>query len=70
MNGAGGAIAPDLSHVGGRRNAEALRRKILDPTSSVTKGFEKFAGVMPKTFGTMMNAAQLEALVRFLAAHK
>ena len=70
MNGAGGAIAPDLSHVGGRRSAEALRRKILDPTSSVTKGFEKFAGVMPKTFGTMMNAAQLEALVRFLAAHK
>ena len=70
MNGAGGAIAPDLSHVGSRRNAEALRRKILDPTSSVTKGFEKFAGVMPKTFGTMMNAAQLEALVRFLAAHK
>jgi mono/diheme cytochrome c family protein len=70
MNGAGGAIAPDLSHVGGRRSAEALRRKILDPTSSVTKGFEKFAGVMPKTFGTMLNAAQLEALVRFLAAHK
>jgi mono/diheme cytochrome c family protein len=70
MNGAGGAIAPDLSHVGGRRSAEALRRKILDPASSVTKGFEKFAGVMPKTFGTMMNAAQLEALVRFLAAHK
>ncbi len=70
MNGSGGAIAPDLTHVGGRRNAEALRRKILDPASSVTKGFEQFAGVMPKTFGTMMNAAQLEALVRFLAAHK
>ena len=70
MNGSGGAIAPDLTHVGGRRSAEALRRKILDPASSVTKGFEQFAGVMPKTFGTMMNAAQLEALVRFLAAHK
>jgi len=70
MNATGGAIGPDLTHVGARRSAEALRRKILDPTSSVTKGFEQFAGVMPKTFGTMLNAAQLEALVRFLAAHK
>jgi len=25
---------------------------------------------MPKTFGTMMSAAQLEALVQYLAAHK
>jgi len=25
---------------------------------------------MPKSFGTMMNAAQLEALVQYLAAHK
>lgn len=70
LNGAGGAIAPDLTHVGARRNAESLRRKILDPTSSVAKGFERFAGVMPKTFGTMMNASQLEAVVQFLAAHK
>jgi hypothetical protein len=36
----------------------------------VTKGYEQFAGVMPKTFGTMMNAAQLEALVQYLAARK
>ena len=70
LNGAGGAIAPDLTHVGTRRNAESLRRKILDPTSSVAKGFERFAGVMPKTFGAMMSASQLEALVQFLAAHK
>jgi len=25
---------------------------------------------MPKSFGTLMNAAQLEALVQYLAAHK
>jgi len=70
LNGTGGAIGPDLTHVGARRGAEALRRKILDPAATVTKGFEQFAGVMPKTFGTMMNAAQLEALVQFLVAHK
>lgn len=70
LNGAGGAIAPDLTHVGTRRSADSIRRKILDPMSSTSKGYEKFAGVMPKTFGIMMSAAQLEALVQFLAAHK
>jgi len=70
LNGAGGAVGPDLTSVGGRRSAQAIRQKILDPASSVTKGYEQFAGVMPKTFGTMMNAAQLEALVQYLAARK
>ncbi len=38
--------------------------------SSITPGYEKLAGIMPKTFGMMMSAAQLEALVQYLAAHK
>ncbi len=70
LDGQGQVIAPDLTHVGSRREAESIRKKILDPASSVTKGYEKLAGIMPKTFGTMMNAAQLEALVQYLAAHK
>lgn len=70
LDGQGQVIAPDLTHVGSRRNAESIRKKILDPASSVAKGYEKLAGIMPKTFGTMMTAAQLEALVQFLAAHK
>jgi mono/diheme cytochrome c family protein len=70
LNGAGGQIAPDLSHVGTRRTADSIRRKILDPTSSIAAGYEKMAGIMPKNFGTMMTAAQLEALVQFLASRK
>jgi len=70
LDGQGQVIAPDLTHVGSRRDAESIRRKILDPASSVTKGYEKLAGIMPKMFGTMMNAAQLEALVQYLATHK
>jgi len=70
LDGQGQVIGPDLTHAGSRRNAESMRQKILDPASSITKGYEKFAGIMPKTFGTMMNAAQLEALVQYLAAHK
>ncbi|HEV2750451.1 MAG TPA: c-type cytochrome [Gemmatimonadales bacterium] len=70
LEGQGQTIAPDLTHVGSRRDAESIRKKILDPMSSIAKGYEKLAGIMPKTFGTMMNAAQLEALAQFLAAHK
>jgi mono/diheme cytochrome c family protein len=70
LDGQGQVIAPDLTHVGARRNAESIRKKILDPAASVTKGYEKLAGIMPKSFGTMMSAAQLEALAQYLAAHK
>jgi len=70
LDGQGQMIAPDLTHVGSRRAAESIRKKILDPASSVAKGYEKLAGIMPKTFGSMMNASQLEALVQYLAAHK
>jgi mono/diheme cytochrome c family protein len=70
LDGQGGPIAPDLTHVGARLTPESIRKKILDPMSSITKGYENLAGVMPKTFGMMMNAAQLEALVQFLAGHK
>ncbi|PYP39189.1 MAG: hypothetical protein DMD34_05450 [Gemmatimonadetes bacterium] len=70
LEGQGQVIAPDLTHVGSRRDAESIRKKILDPASSIAKGYEKLAGIMPKAFGTMMNAAQLEAVVQFLAGHK
>jgi len=70
LDGQGQTIAPDLTHVASRRDAESIRKKILDPMSSIAKGYEKLAGIMPKTFGTMMNASQLEALAQFLAAHK
>ena len=70
LDGQGQMIAPDLTHVGSRRSAESIRKKILDPASSIAKGYEKLAGIMPKTFGSMMNASQLEALVGYLAAHK
>jgi len=70
LEGQGQVIAPDLTHVGSRRDADSIRRKILDPASSITQGYEKLAGIMPKTFGSMMSASQLEALVQYLASHK
>ena len=70
MDGKGPNIGPSWDHVGSRRSANSIRKKILDPKSDTTKGYEKFAGMMPGTFGTMLSAAQLEALVTFLANKK
>ncbi len=70
MDGKGGAVGPSWDHIGSRRSAASIRRKIIDPKSDTTKGFEKFAGMMPATFGQMLTAAQLEALVTFLANKK
>ena len=70
LDGEGGDIGPDLTHVGARRDAKSLHEKIVSPGSSITKGFEDKAGMMPQTFGTDMSPAQLDALVNFLAAHK
>ncbi len=66
----GGAVGPDLTHIGARVNANYIRESIIDPGAKVAKGYEPMAGVMPKTFGDQMTAAQLEALVRFLAARR
>ena len=70
LDGQGGTVAPDLSRVGARRSAESLRRKILDPAQSITPGYEQMAGVMPKTYGVQMTAAQFEALVQYLGARR
>lgn len=70
INGEGGAIGPDLNHVGGRLSAALIRESILMPDAKVARGFEKFKGIMPKTFGDQLTAAQLESLVQFLGNHK
>src|SRR6266700_1025065 len=68
INGEGGAIGPDLTHVGSRLSANLIRESILLPDAKTAKGYEKFKGVMPKTFGHQFTGEQLEALVQFLAA--
>jgi len=70
IGGEGGAIGPELTHVGSRLSANLIRESILNPDAKIAKGFEKFKGIMPKTFGNQLTAAQLEALVQFLASHK
>jgi mono/diheme cytochrome c family protein/cytochrome c551/c552 len=66
----GGAIGPNLTHVGSRFSSALIRECILKPDTRVAKGYEKFVGVMPKMFGNQLTGAQLEALVQFLSSQK
>jgi mono/diheme cytochrome c family protein len=70
LDGKGGTLGPSWDHLGSRRSAESIRHKILQPASDTTKGYEKVAGMMPATFGQALTAAQLEALVTYLAGRK
>jgi mono/diheme cytochrome c family protein len=66
----GAPVGPDLTRVGARLTAAGIREAIVLPDAKISKGFENFAGIMPKTFGDQLTANQLEAIVRFLAARK
>ena len=66
----GGAIGPAFDGVGRRLDNEGIRRAILLPSADTSKGYEHLAGTMPANFGTQLNAAQLEALVVFLAGKR
>ncbi len=70
LDGAGPPIGPSFDGIGSRLSADRIRRGILDPDAEIAEGFEQFAGMMPKTFGDQLSAAQLEAIVQFLVARK
>ena len=59
-----------FDEIGARVSADRIRRGILEPDAEVAKGYEQFAGTMPKTFGQQLTGQQLEAIVRFLAARR
>jgi mono/diheme cytochrome c family protein len=63
LDGEGATVAPDLSHVGAKRDAAWLREWITDPPSV------QFDATMPP-FGDRLGDAQLTAIVNYLAARK
>jgi mono/diheme cytochrome c family protein len=70
LDGKGGQVGPPFDHIGAGHDAAYLRRAILEPNADTAKGYEKFAGTMPATFGQQLSAAQLEALVSYLARRR
>jgi mono/diheme cytochrome c family protein len=67
LDGEGGPVGPPFDGIGAERDADHIRRSILYPNADTAQGYEAFAGTMPLNFGEQFTAAQLEALVRFLA---
>jgi len=70
LDGKGPPIGPPFDGMGRRISVDRIRRGIITPNADTAKGFEKFAGTMPATFGSQLTAAQLEAIVAFLAGRK
>ncbi len=70
IDGAGPPIGPSFDGMGGRVSTDRIRRGIVDPDAEVAEGFEAYAGMMPKTFGDQLSAAQLEAMVAYLAERR
>jgi mono/diheme cytochrome c family protein len=70
FNGEGVPMGPPFDGIGARVDADYIRQSILDPSAGASAGFEAFIGVMPAIFGTQLTAAQLEALVQFLASQQ
>ena len=70
LDGKGGTFGPPLDAIGRTRDAAYLRRAILAPNADTAAGFEKVAGTMPPTYGQQLTAAQLEALVGYLARRR
>jgi mono/diheme cytochrome c family protein len=66
----GQEVGPPFDGIGSRLSPEEIRTAILDPAASISSGYEQFAGVMPPNFGSRLTAAQLEAMVAFLAARE
>lgn len=70
IDGAGPPIGPPFDGIGSRLSREQIREGILNPNATVAKGYEQFAGMMPPNFGDQLTAAQLEAIVNFLAGRR
>ncbi len=66
-----GALGPDLSKVGARLTPDQIRESILMPDVVIAEdcpGAPCTPGIMPKTYGDQLSAAQLETLVKFLSS--
>lgn len=70
LDGVGPPLGPSFDGIGSKRTADQIRSGIVDPGANAPPGYEAMLGVMPTTFGQSLNAAQLEAVVSYLAARK
>lgn len=63
LDGDGGDTGPDLTRVGARRDAAAIRRIITDPN-------DEYGDSMMPVYGSRLSASDIAALAAYLAARK
>jgi ubiquinol-cytochrome c reductase cytochrome b subunit len=63
IDGDGGTTGPELTRVGARRDAVAIRRIINDPN-------DEYGDSMMPIYGSRLSAAEIDALAAYLAARK
>jgi cytochrome c oxidase subunit 2 len=63
--GTSGGVGPNLDEGLKGKDEAFIRESIVDPSAEVTKGYSD--GIMPPNFGDTLQAAELDALVKYLA---
>lgn len=63
-------LGPPFDGIGSRRDADYIRRSIVDPMAEASEGYESLMGTMPPNFGDVLTDEELQALVDFLASQK
>jgi cytochrome c oxidase subunit 2 len=62
--GTAGGVGPDLDAALKGKDAAFIKQSIVDPNAEIAKGFN--ANIMPDTYGKLLNASELDALVKYL----
>jgi cytochrome c oxidase subunit 2 len=57
-------VGPDLDKVLAGKNADFIRKAIVDPNAEIAPGFQP--NVMPGNFGELLSQQQLDSLVKYL----
>ena len=57
-------VGPDLDNVLAGKNADFIRKSIVDPNAEIAPGFQP--NVMPGNFGESLSQQQLDSLVKYL----
>jgi ubiquinol-cytochrome c reductase cytochrome b subunit len=63
INGDGGEVGPDLTHVGSRRTREDIRSLVTDPTLV-------YGDTIMPAYGERLTPGQLDAVAQYLAKHQ
>jgi cytochrome c551/c552 len=63
-----GSIGPDLGDIGASRDADFLRRSILDPNADISDGY--MPNLMPPIYAAQLSTEELELIVKYLTGLK